>query len=214
MFTGIVQEIGKIGSIESIPGGSRIKINSSKILDGISVQDSVCINGVCLTAVKLDKDGFWVEVVGATLEKTTFVNLKLFSAVNLELAMKLNDRLGGHLVLGHVNGIGSIEEIVKLGENFWLNIAVPVSMEKYLIEEGSISIDGISLTIAKLNGKIVGVSIIPHTWINTNIKERKVGDRVNIEIDVLAKYIDKLISKDDSFQQTKLTDNWLKEIGY
>jgi len=214
MFTGIIQEIGKIGSIKSISGGSRIKINCSKILDEISVQDSVCVNGVCLTAIKSDADGFWVDAVGATLDKTTIANLKLSSSVNLELAMKLNDRFGGHLVQGHVNGIGTIEEITKLGENYWLNILVPGSLEKYLIEEGSIAIDGISLTIAKLDGSNVGVSIIPHTWSNTNLKGKKVGEQINIETDVLAKYIEKLINKDDSVQNTKLTENRLKELGY
>jgi len=148
------------------------------------------------------------------LDKTTIANLKLSSSVNLELAMKLNDRFGGHLVQGHVNGIGTIEEITKLGENYWLNILVPGSLEKYLIEEGSIAIDGISLTIAKLDGSNVGVSIIPHTWSNTNLKGKKVGEQINIETDVLAKYIEKLINKDDSVQNTKLTENRLKELGY
>jgi riboflavin synthase len=214
MFTGIVQEIGKIGNIESISGGMRVKINSSKILDDISVQDSISINGVCLTAVKVDKDGFWVDAVGATLDKTTFANLKLFSTVNLELALKINDRLGGHFVQGHVNGIGTIEEITELGENYWLKVVVPSSLEKYLIEEGSVSIDGISLTVAQLEGKTIGVSIIPHTWNNTNIKEKEVKDKVNIETDVLAKYIEKFITKDDLLKKTKLTENWLKELGY
>lgn len=214
MFTGIVQEIGKIGCIESISGGNRVKIYSSQILDEISVRDSVCVSGVCLTVVNVDNDGFWVDTVGATMDKTTFANLKLFSFVNLELAMKLNGRLGGHLVQGHVNGIGTIKKITKLGENYWLNIAVPGSMRKYLIEEGSISIDGISLTIAKLDDNNIGVSIIPYTWNNTNLNGKKVRDRVNIETDVLVKYIEKLITKDDSVQKTKFSQNWLTEIGY
>ena len=214
MFTGIIQEIGKIGIIESISGGNRVKIFSSQILDEISVHDSVCVSGVCLTVVKVDNDGFWVDTVGATMDKTTFAILKLFSPVNLELAMKLNGRLGGHLVQGHVNGIGTIEQIKKLGENYWLIVEVPGSMGKYIIEEGSISIDGISLTIAKLDDNNIGVSIIPYTWNNTNLKGKKARDKVNIETDVLVKYIEKLITKDDSFQKTKFSQNWLTEIGY
>ena len=214
MFTGIIQEIGKIGIIESISGGNRVKIFSSQILDEISVHDSVCVSGVCLTVVKVDNDGFWVDTVGATMDKTTFAILKLFSPVNLELAMKLNGRLGGHLVQGHVNGIGTIEKIKKLGENYWLIVAVPASMGKYIIEEGSISIDGISLTIANIDDNNIGVSIIPYTWNNTNLKVKKVRDKVNIETDVLIKYIEKLITKDDSVQKTKFSQNWLTEIGY
>ena len=209
-----LQKIGKIGIIESISGGNRVKIFSSQILDEISVHDSVCVSGVCLTVVKVDNDGFWVDTVGATMDKTTFAILKLFSPVNLELAMKLNGRLGGHLVQGHVNGIGTIEKIIKLGENYWLIVAVPGSMGKYIIEEGSISIDGISLTIAKLDDNNIGVSIIPYTWNNTNLKGKKVRDKVNIETDVLVKYIEKLITKDDSVQKTKFSQNWLTEIGY
>jgi len=148
------------------------------------------------------------------MDKTTFAILKLFSPVNLELAMKLNGRLGGHLVQGHVNGIGTIEQIKKLGENYWLIVAVPCSMGKYIIEEGSISIDGISLTIAKLDHNNIGVSIIPYTWNNTNLKVKKVRDKLNIETDVLVKYIEKLITKDDSVQKTKFSQNWLTEIGY
>lgn len=214
MFTGIIEETGKIVSIEKIAGGNRIKVNCSKIIDEISVQDSVCVNGVCLTAIKVDKNAFWVEAVGATLDKTTFASLPLSSSVNLELAMKLNDRLGGHLVQGHVNGIGTIKEITKLGDNYWLDVLIPPSLEKYLIDEGSIAIDGISLTIAKLEGTNAGVSVIPHTWNNTNLKEKKTGDKVNIETDVLAKYVEKLINKNELQQKNNLAESRLKELGY
>jgi len=214
MFTGIIEEIGKISSIHPIAGGMRMKISSSKILDDISVDDSICVSGVCLTAIKVEDDGFWVEAVGATLEKTTFSKMQLSSSVNLERSMRLNDRLGGHFVQGHTNGTGTILEINKLGENYFLKIKVNESLEKYLIEEGSITIDGVSLTIAELDGSKVGIFLIPHTWHNTIIQYKKIGDKVNVETDVLAKYIEKLLGKNGANDNINITDNWLKELGY
>ncbi len=214
MFTGIIEEIGKISSINPIAGGMRIKISSSKILDDISADDSICVSGVCLTAIKVEDDGFWVDAVGATLEKTTFLQMQLSASVNLERSLKLNDRLGGHFVQGHTNGIGTILEINKLGENYFLKIKVDESLEKYLIEEGSITIDGVSLTIAKLDGSKVGISLIPHTWHNTIIQYKKIGDKVNVETDVLAKYIEKLVGKNEADDNINITENWLKELGY
>ena len=214
MFTGIIEEIGKISNINPIAGGMRIKISSSKILDDISVDDSICVNGVCLTAIKIEDDGFWVDAVGATLEKTTFSKMQLSSSVNLERSLKLNDRLGGHFVQGHVNGTGTVLGINKLGENYFLKINVDENLEKYLIEEGSITIDGVSLTIAELDSTKVGISIIPHTWQNTAIQFKKVGDKVNVETDMLAKYIEKLIRKNGTDDNINITENWLKELGY
>ena len=214
MFTGIIEEIGKISSIQPIAGGMRIKISSSKILDDISVNDSICVNGVCLTAIKTEDDGFWADAVGATLEKTTFSQIQLSAPVNLERSLKLNDRLGGHFVQGHTNGIGTILEINKLGENYFLKIKVDDNIEKYLINEGSITIDGVSLTIAELDGPNVGISLIPHTWQNTAIQTKKNGDKVNVETDVLAKYIEKLVGKNGANENINITENWLKELGY
>lgn len=214
MFTGIIEEIGKISSIQPIAGGMRIKISSSKILDDISVDDSICVSGVCLTAIKVEDDGFWVDAVGATLEKSTFSKIQLSAPVNLERSLKLNDRLGGHFVQGHTNGIGTILELNKLGENYFLKIKVDENLERYLIEEGSITIDGVSLTIAELDGSKVGISLIPHTWQNTSIKFKKVGDKVNVETDVLAKYIEKLVINNGANDNINITENWLKELGY
>ena len=214
MFTGIIEEIGKISNIQPIAGGLRIRISSSKILDGISIDDSICVSGVCLTAIKVEDDGFWVDAVGATLEKTTFSKVQLSVPVNLERSLKLNDRLGGHFVHGHTNGIGTILEINKLGENYFLKIEVDENLERYLIDEGSITIDGISLTIAELYGSKVGISIIPHTWQNTAIQTKKIGDKVNVETDVLAKYIEKLVRKNGANDNINITENWLKELGY
>ena len=213
MFTGLVEEIGKIDKINRISGGISIKIEANKIIEDLSVNDSICIDGVCLTVTNLDESGFWVDAVGATLEKTTFTSIKSSSLVNLERSVRLNDRLGGHLVQGHVNGIGTISEIKKLGENYLLNIDVPENLERYLIKEGSIAINGISLTIANLNKNIVSISVIPHTWQKTNLKFKKINDKVNVEIDVLAKYVERLLTKNDTAGKN-ITENWLKEIGY
>jgi len=214
MFTGIIEEIGKIEKITPIAGGITIKINAEKILEDVAVNDSICIDGVCLTVTKKDNETFWADAVGATLEKTTFIKIKADTSVNLERSVKLSDRLGGHLVQGHVNGVGTITEITKLGENYLLKTFIPDELNKYLIKEGSIAINGISLTIADLKSNEISISIIPHTWQNTNLKDKKVNDKVNVEIDILAKYVEKLLTKVNNSSNKNITENWLKEIGY
>lgn len=214
MFTGIIEEIGKIQETQPIAGGVSLKIEAKKILEDISVNDSICIDGVCLTATKVDEDGFWVDAVGATLEKTTFAGIKSSTSVNLERSVRLNDRLGGHLVQGHVNGIGTITELKKIGENYLLKIYVPDELEKFLIKEGSIAINGISLTIADLIKNQVVISVIPHTWQNTTLQLKHVNNKVNLEIDILAKYVEKLLVKKSSEKKIDISENWLKELGY
>jgi riboflavin synthase len=214
MFTGIIEEIGIVEKITPISGGITIKIKAEKILGDIAVNDSVCIDGVCLTVIKFDKNSFWADAVGATLEKTTFKKVKAETIINLERSVKLSDRLGGHLVQGHVNGIGTISEIKKLGENYLVKILIPDELEKYLIKEGSIAINGISLTIADLDSNEISISVIPHTWQNTNLKNKKVNEKVNVEIDILAKYVEKLLAKNRNNPDTNITEGWLKELGY
>ena len=214
MFTGIIEEIGKIEKITPIAGGITIKIKAEKILEDVAVNDSVCIDGVCLTVIKLDKSSFWVDAVGATLEKTIFNKVKADTSVNLERSVRLSDRLGGHLVQGHVNGIGIISEIKKLGENYLVKVLIPEDLEKYLIKEGSIAINGISLTIADLDRNEISISVIPHTWQNTNLKDKKANENVNIEIDIFAKYVEKLLTRGNNSSDKNITESWLKEIGY
>jgi riboflavin synthase len=214
MFTGIVEEIGKISRIIPIEGGISIKIEASKILEDILVNDSICIDGVCLTVVKAESSAFWIEAVGATIDKTTFSEIKESSLVNLERSVRLNDRLGGHLVQGHINGVGSISGIEKLGENYLFKIIIPKELEKYLIKEGSIAINGISLTIADLENNEISISIIPHTWQNTSLKYKQVLDKVNVEIDILAKYVEKLLTNKVDIPATNISEKWLKELGY
>jgi riboflavin synthase len=214
MFTGIVEEIGRIEKTTPIAGGLTYKINAAKILEDINVNDSICVDGVCLTVTDTRQNYFLVDAVGATLEKTTFSGVQINDAVNLERSVKLNDRLGGHLVQGHVNGIGKITWIKKLGENYLIKIIIPGELERYLIKEGSIAINGISLTIAELEKNEISISIIPHTWENTNLKYKKENDSVNVEVDILAKYMEKLLSKSNSTSERNITEGWLKELGY
>lgn len=212
MFTGLIEEIGKLVSTETIPGGKRVRITASVILDGVKRDDSVSVNGVCLTVTDFGKDFFTADAVGSTIEKTTIASLKTGADLNLERALKISDRLGGHIVQGHTNGIGSITKIKKLGDNYFVEIEIPTELEKYTISEGSIAVDGISLTIASLERNRIGLSVIPHTWNSTNLKSKKNGDNVNIEVDLIAKYVEKLlISKSPN---SSITENWLKDIGY
>jgi riboflavin synthase len=214
MFTGIIEEIGLIEKIAQISGGVSLTIKAEKIMKDISVNDSVCVDGVCLTVTRLQKNSFSVDAVGVTLEKTTFNKIKEHTFVNLERSLRLNDRLGGHLVQGHVNAIGSISEIKKLGENYLVKIKIPDELKKYLIREGSIAINGISLTIADVIGNEISLSIIPHTWQNTDLKNEKINDEVNVEIDILARYVEKLLTGRNEPPIINITENWLKEIGY
>lgn len=214
MFTGIIEEIGTIEKVSPISGGISLTIRAKKIIEDIAVNDSVCIDGVCLTVTKSDKSSFWVDAVGATLEKSTFNKVKADTLVNLERSVRLSDRLGGHLVQGHINGIGILSEIKKLGENYLVKIIIPEELERYLVKEGSIAINGISLTIAELNKNEISISVIPHTWQNTNLKDKKVNEKVNVEIDILAKYVEKLLAKNNNNPDKNITEGWLKELGY
>ena len=214
MFTGIVEEIGRIEKMTHISGGLRMNIRAEKILEDTKVNDSICIDGVCLTVTEISQNSFGVDVVGTTLDKTTFNQCHQNDFVNLERSVRLSDRVGGHLVQGHVNAVGKISELQKLGENYLLKIVVPEELEKYVIKEGSIAINGISLTIADLNKNEISISIIPHTWQNTNLRNKKTNDFVNVEVDILAKYVEKLLSQSNSSSGKNISEGWLKELGY
>jgi len=213
MFTGLIEEIGKISKILTIADGKKFFVSTNKIHKNLKVDDSVSINGVCLTAIKVEKNGFWVEAVGETMSKSTISYIKRNEDVNLERALRFSDRLGGHLVLGHVNGIGKIKNIVRRGRNYLLEINLSDELMKYVVLEGSIAIDGISLTVAKMNQNLIGISVIPHSWENTNLKQKIIGAFVNIEVDVIAKYLEKLIINNKN-NNLKLTETWLKENGF
>lgn len=217
MFTGLIKEIGKIKSIVPNREGAKIEIESSKLISEIAIDDSVAVNGVCQTAVAVSNKTFAVQAVHTTLEKTSFGKLKVGEEVNLELALRLSDRLGGHLVQGHVNATAPLAAIKATGENFLLTVTLPDALLRYVIAEGSITLDGISLTVAKLEDHAVTVSIIPHTYHSTILKNKKVGDHLNIEVDVLAKYIERLLKFNPAHTeapQSNLTEDWLRSKGF
>ena len=203
MFTGLIQCIGTINRVETRPDGRVLHIQCPQLAGDIRVDDSIATNGVCLTATDVDSNGFRTHAIPITLEKTSLGELIAGSRVNLELAMRLGDRLGGHLLQGHVNGTGRILDIAILGDNWLIRIAFPPELRRYLISEGSIAVDGISLTIAALADAEFTVSIIPHTLQRTTLGSKSVGDTVNLETDMLAKYIENLLYADP-----KLVENW------
>jgi riboflavin synthase len=193
MFTGLIKDIGKVVQIKPNAEGKEIIIETNKLSSEIAIDDSVATNGVCLTATKIKGNQFTVQAVHVTLEKTSIGDLKVGSLVNLELALRPIDRLGGHIVQGHVNGLGKVKSIKALGKNYEIELSARPDLFKYIIKEGSIALDGISLTIARLTDTSLTVSIIPHTYENTTLHSKKIGDSVNIEVDMMAKYLENFL---------------------
>jgi riboflavin synthase len=194
VFTGIVEETGKVEAFDRHKSGARLLIGCSRVLSDMTLGASIAVNGVCLTAVDIRQDGFSADLSPETLARTTLEELHPGASVNLERPLSLQTRLGGHLVQGHVDGTGTIEALRKIGDGNWeLLVRVPQDLERFLVYKGSITIDGISLTIASVNDAVVKVAIIPHTHEVTNLPARKAGDRVNIECDVIARYVARLL---------------------
>lgn len=194
MFTGIVEEVGKIESV----GGGRISIHAEKVLEGTKIGDSIAVNGVCLTVTTMTKNNFTADVMPETLNRSSLGSLKKGSGVNLERAMAADGRFGGHFVSGHIDGTGTITKMENDGNAVWVYISAPGSILNLIIEKGSIAIDGISLTVAKVNDKEFAVSVIPHTGEETTLLGKKAGDIVNLENDVIGKYVQKLIRNEES----------------
>ncbi len=217
MFTGLVQEIGIVKSIIPNREGKQLVIKAKDVLSEIAFDDSISINGACQTATKIDVDSFTVQAVHVTLEKTTLGQLKIGDEINMELALRLSDRLGGHMVQGHINDISLIKKIDQTGENYLLSVQVSKNQMKYIVQEGSITLDGISLTVAKLDKKncLVTVSIIPHTWKNTILRNRKVGSAINIEVDIIGKYVENLLfHREEHKNSSSITEGWLSSKGF
>ena len=196
MFTGLVEEKGNIVSIKTIQTGKQFIISASQqFIEKIAIGDSIAINGVCQTAIKIEGNNFYTDVMQESLKKTTFNILSAKQNVNLELAMTLNDRLGGHIVQGHIDTIGQIIQIINNQSLKEFYISYPCEYRKYIVHTGSISIDGVSLTTAEIFDRNFKVSLIPHTLSNTIFCDYKVGDRVNIEFDIIGKYIEQMCIK-------------------
>jgi riboflavin synthase len=199
MFTGLIQEIGEVAGIERISGAkeglvTRITVNAARIPAELKPGDSVAVSGVCLTAVDIGDQEFSADLAQETLERTSLRGLQPGSLVNLELPARAQDRMGGHVVQGHVDGVGSIVSLqkIKFRDDWRLITVVPQELSRYIVPQGSITVEGISLTVAAINENRVEIAIIPHTWQATNLRSLGPGDHVNIEVDVLAKYAEKL----------------------
>jgi riboflavin synthase len=197
MFTGIVEELGTIDSFVPNPAdGARMRVRCSAVLSDATEGSSIAVNGVCLTALDVDGRGFAADLAPETLRRTNLGDLGPGSFVNLERPLLATGRLNGHVVQGHVDGTGEFLELDDLGdENWWLRVRVPLELDRYLVYKGSIAIDGISLTVADVKDLVVSVTIIPHTYRVTSLQQYKPGARVNLECDIFAKYLEKLLEK-------------------
>lgn len=217
MFTGIIEEIGTIKSINSNGISSQLCISANKILEDTKIGDSIAVNGVCLTVTSIKSNLFTADVMAETLRRSNLGSLIPQSKVNLERAMPANGRFGGHIVSGHIDGTGTIAETKPEGNAVWIKINCSDNLLKYIIHKGSITIDGISLTVAKVTDSDFSVSIIPHTAANTTLLQKKSGDVVNLENDVVGKYIEKLLSFqkiDEQKPQSKITEEFLRQNGF
>ena len=205
MFTGIVEELGTVNAIKKGVKSAQLSISAKKIFSDLKLGDSVATNGVCLTVTSINQNTFTADVMNETLVKSSLSELKAGSIVNLERAMHVNDRFGGHIVSGHIDGLGKIISITKDDIAFWYKIKTTSEIMRYIIKKGSITIDGISLTVAKLEQNSFSVSIIPHTLSNTVLKNKKIGDMVNLENDIIGKYIEKFVNNKSGITKEYLT---------
>lgn len=195
MFTGIVEEVGKIKTIRSVSDGLSLLIGTQKVLEDIKEGDSIAVNGVCLTCTKRESMGFWADVSKETLQKSNLSNVSVGDYLNLERALRLSDRLSGHIVLGHIDDTAKLVAIKNVGDFYVLRIELTPYIKRYVVYKGSVCVDGISLTVANLSESFFEVAVIPHTFNNTALKFRPVSYKLNIEVDYFAKYIERFINQ-------------------
>jgi riboflavin synthase len=223
MFTGITEQVGKIESLVHSESGGRLRISfaadgapasDSRIAHDTKLGDSISVNGCCLTVVEFDARGFSADFSGETLRRTNFGEKKPGHLVNLERPLAAGARLGGHFMQGHVDGIGRVTRLSPEGENWWLSVRVPQDLRRYVAEKGSIALDGISLTVARWHDGIADIAIIPFTYAHTNMRHMSVNDAVNVETDILAKYVESLLHNEKSHPTSHLTVKQLVEEGF
>lgn len=216
MFTGIIQEIGTVKAVNFSGSTNKLRIECKEIIKDAKLGDSIAVNGVCLTVCGMGDTWFEADVMPETMRRTGFANLKRTAKVNLEPALKLGDRLGGHLVSGHIDGVGKVREIRREQNAVWMTFEVQPEIIRYVILKGSAAIDGTSLTVTEVDAGSFSVSLIPATLTGTILGEKKAGDTVNIECDMVGKYIEKLImQKDkDSAVQNALSMDFLSDNGF
>lgn len=218
MFTGIIEAVGKIARMEPKGGDMRLRIQTGKLgLADVKLGDSIAVNGVCLTVVELPGDGFWADVSVETLNHTSFKQLKTGSTVNLEKALTPQTRLGGHLVSGHVDGLGEIVSRHEDARSIHFKVKAPDALAKYIAHKGSICVDGISLTVNAVNGALFDLNIVPHTALETTVVQWQPGVQVNLEVDVIARYLERLLLGEkaaDPKQEGGITLGFLAENGF
>lgn len=190
MFTGLIEEVGEISKINTIPEGKYFVIKVGRIMHGLAIGDSIAVDGVCLTTVSISSGEFQVQAVKETLGRTTLGIITVREKVNLERAMSANGRFGGHFIQGHVDGLAQIISWKHEGESAILTLRIPEELSRYIVQKGSIAVNGISLTVAKKKGETIDISLIPTTLAKTNLHFKKAGDFVNIEVDMIAKYVE------------------------
>lgn len=215
MFTGIVEEIGCVQSIRKGEKSAKLAVRARKILERLELGDSIAVNGVCLTVSSFTEYFFEADVMAETMRRTNLGELTVNMHVNLERALRLSDRLGGHLVSGHVDGVGIIKSFENEDNAVWVSISASPDILKYVIPKGSVAIDGISLTAAYVDEKILKVSIIPHTGEATTLLSRKPGEKVNLECDMIGKYVEKLLAYRDLNSANQGVDmQFLERCGF
>ena len=213
MFTGIVEEVGAIKNIKRGQHSAVLTIHAKTVLEETRIGDSIAVNGICLTVTRLFPDGFSADVMHETLNRSSLAGLTAGSVVNLERAMPANGRFGGHIVAGHVDGVGTISNIRRDDTAVWYTVQAAPAILWYVVEKGSITIDGISLTVAAVDNTSFSVSTIPHTVSQTNLHQRRRGDPVNLETDIIGKYVEKLLRPEEPKQNT-LTKETLLRCGF
>ena len=214
MFTGIVEHVGRIESLERRPEGGRIRIRAAEIVPALAVGNSIAVNGCCLTVVETGGELFAADLSSETLARTSFGELKAGARVNLERPLTAGKELGGHFVQGHVDGVGRVTRLAPEGQNWWLAVRVPGELGRYVAMKGSIAVDGISLTVAAWRDGIAEMAIIPFTYAQTNLPGLAVGDPVNLECDILAKYTERLMEAREAAAASRLTIKSLREEGF
>jgi riboflavin synthase len=221
MFTGLTEQVGRIESLQLGANGGVLRIHmpsatdpASRVAQGLKLGDSISVNGCCLTVTKFDEHHFSADLSRETLQRTNFGEKNAGGLVNLERPLAAGARLGGHFMQGHVDGVGRVTRLAPEGESWWLSVRIPETLRRYVAEKGSIAIDGISLTVAKWHDGIVDIAIIPFTHQHTNVHAMSPNDAVNIETDILAKYVESLMQKDETPAAPRLTVQQLVEEGF
>jgi len=217
MFTGIVEELGTVQSIAAGAKAGKITIGADKVLEGLRMGDSIAVNGICLTVVGFDKQSFTADVMPETIRRTALAELKGGSRVNLERALLLSSRLGGHIVSGHIDGVGTILELTEDENAVVFKIGASPQVLRYIIEKGSVTIDGISLTVAAVTDGWFTVSVIPHTRAITSLGQKKSGSKVNLENDVIGKYVERFVllgAEEEKKNSSAITPEFLQKYGF